>query len=53
MRSGISWPGLAPGKSVTFRMWLSLRVNSMQTIEKKIQKRLNAESKKYQAVSLA
>ena len=33
-------------------MWFRLRVNSIQTIEKNIQKRLNAESAMYQFVSL-
>ena len=52
MRRGISWPGLAPGNDTTFCMWFRLRVNSMQTIEKNIQKRLNADSAMYQFVSL-
>ena len=52
MRRGISWPGLASGNQMTFCMWFRLRVNSMQTIEKNIQKRLNAESAMYQFVSL-
>ena len=52
MRRGISWPGLASGNQMTFCMWFRLRVNSIQTIEKNIQKRLNAEMAMYQCVSL-
>ena len=52
IRRGISWPGPMPLSEKTFCMWLRLRVNSIQIIEKTIQNRLNAEMAIYQCVSL-